>query len=50
MAGTADCTELSCFAETYGLTSVDAGYNVDCDFDSDGDVDGMDLADFAAGF
>ena len=49
-AGTAECTELSCFAATYGLTSADAGYNPACDFDHDGDVDGMDLAVFAAEF
>ena len=44
-AGTAECTELSCFAATYGLTSADASYNFACDFDHDGDVDGAIFPD-----
>ncbi|MBW1900496.1 MAG: hypothetical protein JRJ20_02560, partial [Deltaproteobacteria bacterium] len=36
------------FASAYGSTSSDSNYNISCDFDEDGDVDGGDLAEFAA--
>ena len=47
--GIGECTELSCFAATYGLMSGDTGFNGACDFEPDGDVDGSDLAVFAGG-
>ncbi len=38
------------FAQAYGSISPDANYNILCDSEWDGDVDGSDLAQFAAEF
>lgn len=40
---------LALFAGTFGSTSSDPNYNSPLDFDGDGDVDGLNLAEFAAG-
>ncbi len=45
-AGVPDEVDLADFALAYGSISPEVGYNFLCDFDHDGDVDGMDLADF----
>ncbi len=44
-----DCTDLSTFAAAFGTLDGDADYNLSCDLDTDGDVDGRDLSDFIAG-
>ncbi len=46
----AGCEDLSSFAGAYGSVSSDLSYSSSCDYHGDGDVDGSDLAEFAAGF
>ncbi len=38
--------DVAAFALAFGSISTDANYNILCDFDGDGDVDGNDLAAF----
>jgi len=38
------------FAAAYSSIIPDSNYNEFCDFDDDGNVDGSDLAEMAAGF
>ena len=45
--GVPECT-LPYFAAAFGSVSGDTNYNSVCDFEPDGDVDGSDLAVFAA--
>jgi hypothetical protein len=45
-----ECYELSFFARAYGVLTSDLNYNIACDVNRDGDVDGSDLAEFSAGF
>jgi len=44
------CGELSNFAQAFGTTSADSNYNTACDSEPDGDIDGLDLADFLQGY
>ena len=44
------CDDIASFSMTFGSVSVDANYNAACDIDTDGDVDGSDLAVFSSGF
>jgi len=44
--GLLPCQDLSSFARAFGTTNLDADYNISCDSERDGDVDGVDLADF----
>ena len=44
-AGVVSCQDISSFAASFGLIS----FGMQCDVDGDGDVDGSDLAEFAAG-
>ncbi len=50
-AGMAGCEDLSSFAGAYGSIDPEPNYSILCDSygDGDGDVDGSDLAEFAAG-
>ena len=43
------CVDLAAFAASFGSLDGDGNYNISCDLDSDGDVDGDDLHDFIAG-
>ena len=42
--------DLAEFAAAFGTVSGEPGYNLGCDSEPDGDVDGVDLAEFAAGY
>ena len=42
---TGDCIALTVFLNSYGLTSVDDGFNPACDFNKDNDIDGLDLSE-----
>ena len=42
--------DLASFAAAFGTVSGEPGYNPGCDAEPDGDVDGVDLAQFAAGY
>ena len=43
------CRDIAFFASGFGHMEGEMGYSPSCDFDSDGDVDGMDLATLANG-
>ncbi len=45
-----ECGDLASFAATFGLTASEEGYNPGCDSERDGDVDGVDLAEYADTF
>lgn len=45
-AGVVTCDDLETFAAAFGSVIGDANYCAACDFDEDGDVDGIDLWDF----
>jgi len=49
-AGMAGCEGISSFAAAYGSINSEPNYSSACDLEGDGDVDGSDLAEFAAGF
>lgn len=44
--GAGACGDLATFAPSFGKVAGDAGYSGACDFDTDGDVDGVDLQEF----
>jgi len=44
------CEDLSSFAQAFGATNSDSNYNISCDSEPDGDIDGVDLADFLQGY
>ncbi len=44
------CGDIESFAATFGLTDTDMEYNSGCDTEPDGDVDGMDLAEYVDTF
>jgi hypothetical protein len=48
--GLLPCQDLSSFARAFGTTDLDDGYNISCDFEPDGDLDGVDLANFLQGY
>ena len=41
------CGSISTLAASFGSKSGDLNYDSQCDFDDDGDVDGVDLAEFS---
>ncbi len=41
------CDSAASMAAAFGSVNGDSGYNVMCDFDKDGDVDGLDLLEFS---
>ena len=43
------CMDITAFAVSFGFMDFDFSYNPVCDFDSDGDVDGIDLFNFITG-
>ncbi len=43
------CMNITAFAASFGFMDFDFSYNPVCDFDSDGDVDGIDLFNFITG-
>ena len=45
-----DCRNLLSFAQAFGTPSLDADYNISCDSEPDGDIDGLDLAGFLQGY
>lgn len=49
LEGMIACGDLGSFTATFGFTDTEAGYNIGCDSEPDGDVDGVDLAGFADG-
>ncbi len=49
-ADPAGCEDLSSFTGAYGSVSSALNYSRSCDTNVDSDVDGSDLAEFAAGF
>ena len=44
--GLEPCDDLSSFAGAFGSTNLDGKYNISCDSEPDGDVDGVDLVYF----
>ena len=44
-----DCADLAAFAASFGSLDGDLNFNISCDLNSDGDVDGSDLSDFITG-
>ena len=44
--GLMPCEDLFSFAQAFGTTGSYVNYNVSCDSEPDGDIDGVDLADF----
>jgi hypothetical protein len=38
------------FAQAFGTADSDPNYNISCDSEPDGDIDGIDLADFLQGY
>ena len=48
--GSLVCEDLSSFARAFGTTNSDADYNISCDSEPDGDIDGVDLASFLQGY
>ena len=44
------CGDLAAFAAAFGRVSGDPEYSPECDTEPDGDVDGVDLAEYAAGY
>ena len=44
------CGDLAAFAAAFGRLSGDPEYSPECDTEPDGDVDGVDLAEYAAGY
>jgi len=50
LAGPLLCEDLSSFARAFGTINTDADYNISCDCEPDGDVDGIDLLDFLQGY
>jgi hypothetical protein len=43
---TLPCADLFSFAQAFGTTYLDTDFNISCDSEPDGDIDGVDLADF----
>ncbi len=43
------CADLAAFAAAFGSLDEDLNFNIYCDIDSDGDVDGSDLSEFITG-
>jgi hypothetical protein len=43
------CADLAAFAAAFGSLDGDLNFNIFCDLNSDGDVDGSDLSEFIAG-
>ena len=43
------CVDLAAFAAAFGSLDGDGNYDISCDLNSDGDVDGSDLSAFIAG-
>ena len=41
------CGDLESFATAFGHVTGEPGYNFPCDSDTDGDMDGVDLAEYA---
>jgi hypothetical protein len=44
------CEDISSFAQTFGTTNLYSEYNMSCDSEPDGDIDGIDLAGFLQGY
>jgi len=45
-----DCEDLATFATCFGHEAGDTEYNPGCDSDGDGDIDGIDLAEFGSDY
>ena len=48
--GPLPCEDISSFVQAFGTTNLDIEYNISCDSEPDGDIDGLDLADFLQGY
>ncbi len=44
------CDDVAAFAASFGRFDGEPGYSPVCDSEPDGDVDGLDLAEYAAGY
>ena len=50
VAGPPPCEDLFSFAQAFGTTNSDSNYNISCDSEPDGDIDGVDLSYFLQGY
>ena len=44
--GLMQCKDLLSFSQAFGTTNSDFNYNISCDSEPDGDIDGVDLSGF----
>jgi len=48
--GLLSCEDLFSFAQAFGTANSESDYSISCDSEPDGDIDGVDLADFLQGY
>ena len=48
--GPLSCEDIFSFAQAFGSTNLDDEYNISCDSEPDGDIDGIDLIYFQQGY
>ena len=48
--GPLSCQDIFSFAQAFGSTNLDGEYNISCDSEPDGDIDGIDLVYFQQGY